>query len=217
METESDRKYVEKTGSTSKTFTIVFLIIWILSQGFFGFSAVNELGSRNTFGFGTYFWIYLGVSSGLWILMLISYLVWAGKMATDVRTRVRVSYPRFTWESNWFFFTTAVLWLATWIPYAVVLGNLGVSFAPDYSLGPVNQDNLQVYALNFFTAFFSLIAFFLGINFLFIYCPTDVFKLVKTDALSEKTPDPNTPVVWMNKGQRAPTYTHPGALQYTRN
>lgn len=170
--------------------TVVLLILFFLANVFFVSAALYDGYSNTTFGVGLFFWLYVGIVGGLWIIMVLLYLIYRYCVAStaiseglereddEQRDYATLVYPKYTWEANEFFTGTFVLFALTLGPWAAVYANLGYSYDPHYDTAPLNDlNNLQLYSMNFLATFANLVSALLCVNFIWILAKPDAYEL----------------------------------------
>lgn len=207
--------------------SVVFLILFFLANVFFVCAALYDGYSNTTFGVGLFFWLYVGIVGGLWIIMVTVYLVYRacvysvasfeGLNQTTVNQRdyATLIYPKYTWEANEFFFGTFLLFIFTLGPYAAVYSNLGYSYDPQYSTAPLNDlNNLQLYSVNFLATFNNLISALLCVNFVWILAKPDAYELQDIELVDEVIKGRGSQVIKLERNSRPTTALHMGASKH---
>lgn len=170
--------------------TVAFVVLYFVASVFFAAAGLYDGYSNTTFGVGLFFWLYVGIAGGLWIILAIIYLIYSycafsDESATDYdysRGVATLTYPKYLWESNEFFFGTFILFIMTLGPWAAVYANLGYSYDPQYATAPLNDlNNLQLYSVNFLASFNSIISALLCINFVWILAKPNPYELSTLD------------------------------------
>jgi len=207
--------------------TVVLLILFFLANVFFVAAALYDGYSNTTFGVGLYFWLYVGIVGGLWIIMVTLYLIYRSCVAStamasgldkdddDQRDYATLIYPKYTWEANEFFTGTFILFILTLGPWAAVYSNLGYSYDPHYDIAPLNDlNNLQLYSVNFLATFTNLVSALLCVNFVWILAKPDAYELNPLTLIDFAMERPDYSYQKYELGTRKPRFwTHLGAAK----
>jgi len=193
-----------ESGSALRGFTMTALIGFILVTGMFGLWITNELQSRESISFSTHFWLFMPLTGSFWLLTLVFYIAYYYTVIKTEMGLTQLLYPRFTWEINWFFTSTALLYVLAVITWASVLSNTGLSFIPNYDNSIENtelfKNSFKVYVVHFYAMIFSLMSFFIGLNFLYIFSTKKPFVLS-----NHKNAESNDYIKPYMRGQRPST------------
>jgi len=176
-----------------KGVTTAFLIVFMLGNLFYMIAATIDGQSYNVWGVGPFFWGYVAPEFALWIITAALYWAYVSQIYDDGKGGATVLYPRFTWDSNTFFFGSLALIIFTFIPFAIFYHNVGFSFSPDYSGGGVsNVDNLEFYFIHQLMAITSFLNVLLSLWFLYIFCVDDAFSLANLETIRERMSSDST-------------------------